>query len=115
MKAKDLVLGSPVYRAETDSIRVYRVIGLKMVAGDVRVTLNGLGVEECVKPDAAGIIPENPAFVRYYFDLPSAQKRQLRLREDRIQAAKENLENAAQHYAEVYAKYHDTPVSEPTE
>lgn len=92
MKAKNLVLGSPVYRAERDKIIIVRVIGLKMVVGDVRISLSGYSGDKDVPPDAEAIIPQNDYEVRYYFDLKSAQVRQLRLRWDAIEARKKNLE-----------------------
>lgn len=115
MKAKNLVLGSPVYRAETDKITIVRVIALKMILGNVRISLSGYSSDKDVPPDAEAIIPQNDYEVRYYFDLKSAQVRQLRLRWDAIEARKKNLENAAQLYAETYAKYHNVPPSEPVE
>ena len=113
MKAKDLKIGDPVYRAETDKIKVARVIGLNMVAGGIKISLSGYYDDKIVKPDAEAIIPENPASVRYYFDLRGAQIRQLRLRYDKIEAGRANLEKAAQLYAETLAKYKDVPPTEP--
>lgn len=115
MKAKDLKLGDPVYRADTNRIQILRVTGLKMVAGNVHIALNMYITERAVKPDAEAIIPENPAHIRYYFDLKSAQLRQLRLRNDEIEARQANLEKAAQLYAETLAKYKDVPPTEPVE
>lgn len=115
MKAKELKLGDPIYRVETDKIKIVRVIGLKMVAGDVRISLSGYYDEKTVRPDAEAIIPEKDYEVRHYFDLESAQLRQLRLRNDEIEAQKAALEKAAQRYAETIAKYQNVPPTDPIE
>lgn len=113
MKAKDLKIGSPIYRADRDKITTLRVIGLKRVLDDIRISFNGYESEKVVPMEASAIIPERDYESRLYFSVADAQKRQARLREQQIQYAKEALVKAAQYYAETYAKYHDAPLSEP--
>lgn len=117
MKAKELKLGDPVYRAGIKEITIFRIISLSMDKGNVRIEFSGshYRTEMVVTPDAEAIIPNNPYEVRYYFDKKGAQLRQLRMRNDAIESAKANLEKAAQLYAETLATYQNVPPTEPVE
>lgn len=117
MKAKELKLGDPVYRAGIKEITIFRIISLSMDKGNVRIKFSNshYPTEMVVTPDAEAIIPNNPYEVRYYFDKKGAQLRQLRMRNDAIESAKANLEKAAQLYAETLATYQNVPPTEPVE
>ena len=103
MKAKDLKIGSQIYCPDSERIVTLRVIGLKRKGDDVVISLSGIESDKIVPME------------RLYFSVADAQKRQTRIREQRIEDAKRALEKAAHAYATTYAKYHDIQPTEPIE
>lgn len=115
MKAKDLTLGSIVYIPDADNIRQAKVKELKCESnGNITICLSPdpyYDKGHSVKPDAEAITEDK--WKNTYFSLKAAQVRQLRIRFDKIESAKQALMNAAEHYSEILAKYKDAPASEP--
>ena len=116
MKAKDLKIGSPIYCPDSERIVTLRVIGLKRKGDDVEISLSGYESDKIVPMEANAIIlGDSICNRRLYFSVADAQKRQTRIREQRIEDAKRALEKAAHAYAITYAKYHDIQPTEPIE
>lgn len=118
MKAKDLKLGDICYRPDTDTIKSLKVVRLGFdTDGDILITFHNDSMYDKgrkVKPDAEAIIMEHEWMLHIYFSLEAAKTRQRRIREKKIDDAKEALERAAENYAKTLAQYKDAPASEPS-
>lgn len=117
MKAKDLKLGDICYRPDIDTIKCLKVVRLGFdTDGDILIKFHNDSMYDKgqkVKPDAEAIIMKQEWMLHIYFSLEAAKTRQRRIREKKIEDAKEALERAAEHYAKTLAQYKDAPASEP--
>lgn len=119
MTVKDLTIGSPVYRANLDSIDIAHVRLIEAFKdGTRRIELTHCGHNCVEKTDASEINTESEYSVyktRWYLNIEDAELAQLMRRSEHVEKLKKDMETAQNSFADAIQCYAFSEPSTPKE
>ena len=117
MTVKDLQIGSPVYRVQSDSIDIARVRLIEAFQDGTRaIELNMTWKPRCVaKTDATEIHETNSSLGVWYVNIEDAELAQLMRRSEHVEKLKKAMENAQNAFADAIQRYAFAEPSTPKE
>lgn len=117
MTVKDLIIGSPVYRVQLDSIDVSRVRLVEQKPNGIRVfeLTASWGPRLCEKEDATEIHETNSAETVWYVNIEDAELAQLMRRSEHVEKLKKVMERAQNDFADAIQRYAFSEPSTPKE
>lgn len=116
MTVKDLTIGSPVYRAQLDSIDVARVRLIEQFKDGTRaIELTTCWKPRCVAKEDATEIFETELSMAWYVNIEDVELAQLMRRSEHVEKLKKAMENAQNQFAEAIKRYAFSEPSTPKE